>query len=707
MKVKAFLVKVKEFLKRRRKWCVIGVILVAALAVGASFVSRARKAQAMLSMAPTQETAEVERRSLMETVSATGTVTSAQSKSVSVALSGVEILEMNVKVGDSVEAGDIICVLDSSDLEEDLADAQTTLNATSGKTAIELASAERGLSEAETTRDIETARAYEDEDEAYNDYLKAVTDEEEAEDEYLEAQEATVIKNGEWEAAQEDLEDLEDELEEAEKALEAAQKTVATLEAQVSSASSGASATSLETEFASTVAEIQSLVSASGNSGSKDASSYLYITNSSLGSYSATDFVGADATEETVKSINEKLATLEGLVVVYAEEAGGTEATTAAYNAAVAAYDEAYAYYQEVYAEYQEAVQAEAEWESKYNSAKSSENSYESAYESAIKNTDSYNDTYRQKVRSTEDTIRSNDSTVSGKEDSLATSQLSATTADLSEKQQIRELEKQIEDCTVTSPIAGVITSLNFEEGDTYSTANSAIAVIENTAAYEVEAEIDEYDISLIEVGQQVVVKTNGTGDTELDGTVTEVSPRASSDSSSDVVYQIKVSIDTPCEDLRLDMTAKLSIIIESKDNVLTVPYDAVQEEEDGTYYVEVVEDNAASGETGDTQAAEAPVTEGTSEEETAQESEETQEQAKAGEAPQGGRQPGGNGDAGGAAAVSSRKITVEKGIESDYYIEVISDEITEGMQVIVPATEDSGTDFGGMVGRQGPMGGF
>ena len=49
----------------------------------------------------------------------------------------------------------------------------------------------------------------------------------------------------------------------------------------------------------------------------------------------------------------------------------------------------------------------------------------------------------------------------------------------------------------------------------------------------------------------------------------------------------------------------------------------------------------------------------------------------------------------------------VEKGIESDYYIEIISNEITEGMEVVVPDSEGKGMNLQMMMMNQGPMGGF
>ena len=90
--------------------------------------------------------------------------------------------------------------------------------------------------------------------------------------------------------------------------------------------------------------------------------------------------------------------------------------------------------------------------------------------------------------------------------------------------------------------------------------------------------------------GQKVLIKTDATGDTELEGTVVFVSPTAATSlTGGDVTYLVRISVDTPNERLRLDMSASLSIIIEQHENALTVPYNAVQEDEQGNTYVEVM----------------------------------------------------------------------------------------------------------------------
>lgn len=649
--------KLGQFIKKHRKAVVILAVL-AVIVVGISvWSSKAKsKMQEMAAMAAMPEIAEVERRSLVESISATGTVVSAESKSVTIPVTGVEVSEVKVSVGDTVNAGDILCIMDSTDLEENLANAKLNYDAALKKSEIEVASAQRSLSEAETSRTIEVDRANQDEADAQNDYLKSVTDVEEAEDDYQEAQQATISKNAEYELAKQKMEDAKSDMEKL--------------------ASGAGKSSSYEAAFAQ---ETEAFAKALGQLLTEDKfdTSQIYITNANL----------AQALEEVVKDDADKAAAAS----ILEQYKGTLLGLQGEYKKAVTA-DKAY---QEAQADYQELQQEVSSWQQKYNTAKQSESSLEAAYEQSISTSESKQDAYTQKKRNSEDAVRNNDSSISNKTDSLTNAQINATTTGLSEKQQIRKYEEQIEDCTVKAPISGVITSLGIESGDTYNGAE--IALIENTNAYEIETEIDEYDINKIKEGQKVVIKTNGTGDTEMEGTVTSVAPRASSAegngaSGSTVTYKVTISVDSEDAEIRMDMTAKLSIIIDSRENVLTVPYDAVQEDEDGSFYVEVQED-----------AGEAP--EGEQPEGEAPEGEMSDPQPGTEKETEPAKEPGKQQGQGQPA--SGRRIVVEKGIESDYYVEIISDEISEGMQVLVPAAEGEGFDFNDMMMYQGPMGGF
>lgn len=163
------------------------------------------------------------------------------------------------------------------------------------------------------------------------------------------------------------------------------------------------------------------------------------------------------------------------------------------------------------------------------------------------------------------------------------------------QKNQVELYEDQLAEGIVTAPLSGIVTAVNFDKGDSYM-QGSPIITIQDCSSFEVAAYIGEYDISDIAKGQKVLIKTDATGDTELEGTVVFVSPTAATSlTGGDVTYLVRISVDTPNDRLRLDMSASLSIIIENHENALTVPYNAVQEDEQGNTYVEVMEEDGTT----------------------------------------------------------------------------------------------------------------
>ncbi len=273
----------------------------------------------------------------------------------------------------------------------------------------------------------------------------------------------------------------------------------------------------------------------------------------------------------------------------------------------------------------------------------------------------------------------------------------------------VQDAAIDIENATVTAPVGGTVTSVSVAKGDTYG--GGAIVTIEDEKNIEIAAQIDEYDIAKIKEGQKAVIRTNATGDTEFSGRVEKVAPKAttatsssgsvSSSSSQDVTYEVRISLDEKSADLKLDMTAKVSIITEEKKNVLTVPYDAVQTDDEGNDYVEAV----IGPKKADT---EEPGTEetGTEEPETEKPSGERPD-PKQGFPPGKGDLPNNIPSATIPGLSDTKRIPVKRGIESAYYIEVISDELSEGMEVIVPQSSDSLSDIMQIMGQRGPMGGM
>ena len=549
--------KVWNFIKRHRKLEISLVLIVAVGVVIVQVVSAMGSKTAMPVDLP-QQTAAVERRDLMNTLSATGTIESQEQKEISSTLQNYEVKTVNVAVGDQVQEGDVLLEFDSTDLEDSLQQARDELSVAQAQNSLSLKSAQRDLESTKT--------------------------------------------NVEYQTQSDDQ-----KVENAEQNLDAAQSKA------------------------------------------------------------------ADAAARYQAAVDDKNAKKTAL-----DEATAAQAAQEEIEALTKAYEEASAAEQS----------AKDASESADNAVTTAQNNYDSAVTDRAKS------------------YESNVSSVEKQEDSVTNQKLNNATNLTKQEDSVQTYEENLEKCTVTAPWAGTVTEVNVEAGDTYT--SGTLVKIEDCTGFVVTANIDEYDISKISQGMKVYIKTDATGDEELEGEVTFVSPVPVSSSSSgasggmttstDASYEIKVSILTPAEELRIGMTAKLSIVLESVENVLAVPYDAVQQNANGDSVIYVLDGGKGQDE---------GIPDGVE-----------PEGAQAGETQTGetaGKQKAPAADQ--SVQQNQREIVVTTGLETDYYIEVQSEELTEGMQVITPTystTTGTNSSFsmpdmgGGMMGGGGggmPMG--
>lgn len=357
-----------------------------------------------------------------------------------------------------------------------------------------------------------------------------------------------------------------------------------------------------------------------------------------------------------------------------------------------------------------------------YEEAMNKKNKYDAGdkmYEQYA-NIDSYYVQYMNALTQYENAQKKYNETVASQASNIASAYSSQEKTKLQDSSSTKTYEDQLENATLTAPFDGIVTAVNYEAGDTY--ASGTIITVQDCSEYEIEASISEYDISEIEEGQSVLIKTDATGDDELTGTVTFVSPVAKTStststtalttSSGDVNYAVTISIDTPDDRLRLDMSASLSIIIEQYEDAMTVPYNAVQTDEDGNTYVEVLDESGMTDTTdttgGDATKADAA---NTDEAVTAEASTEMEMPSMGGAdasgAPQGNMPSGGPGDDSSQLTATYKKVYVTVELESNYYTAVSSDELKEGMKVRVVESNSDSTDDFMMMDMGGGMGGF
>ncbi|MFH1177325.1 MAG: efflux RND transporter periplasmic adaptor subunit [Acidobacteriota bacterium] len=138
-----------------------------------------------------------------------------------------------------------------------------------------------------------------------------------------------------------------------------------------------------------------------------------------------------------------------------------------------------------------------------------------------------------------------------------------------------------LERTTIRSPMDGVVTQLNVEQGETavMGTMNfkgSVLMVIGDLSEMVAEVEVAESEVVALAPGQLASVRLDALADVELTGKVTEIG--SSGIKEVDVVkFKVKVALDAPDGRVRPGMTAKVEITTKRAENVLAVPQQAVQ----------------------------------------------------------------------------------------------------------------------------------
>lgn len=267
--------------------------------------------------------------------------------------------------------------------------------------------------------------------------------------------------------------------------------------------------------------------------------------------------------------------------------------------------------------------------EAQYESISQQYEEYNQMYQSAESEMNAFHEqlaTYDTSVQSAYDAYdsaeRSADSAIQSMQDVINAEKFNT---DTSSQTQLDKLAEQLKECTVTAPKSGLITTLNIAEGSLPTT--DAIMSIEDTESLKITVQIKEADILNVKEGLKAIIKTDATGDEEINGTVSRV---VNILSGADALtqqqggYTAEIIIDDSDTQLLIGMNAKVKIILEEKTGVLAVPYDAITENDEGDSIVYI-----------------------------AQKADDGTYKAKA--------------------------VKVEVGLETDYYTEIISSEIKEG----------------------------
>jgi RND family efflux transporter MFP subunit len=138
----------------------------------------------------------------------------------------------------------------------------------------------------------------------------------------------------------------------------------------------------------------------------------------------------------------------------------------------------------------------------------------------------------------------------------------------------------------IFAPIGGVVSTVTTQEGETVaaSFATPTFVTLLDLSRLEVWAYVDETDIGHIRAGEKARFTVDTYGDHEFQGTATSIHPKA--EIRDNVVdYVVVVGFRTPHGFmLRPEMTTTVTVDLDRRANVLTLPIRAVRREGGRTY---------------------------------------------------------------------------------------------------------------------------
>ena len=582
---------------------------------------------------------------LRRTVSATGTVESAQSVLV-YSTQSYAVQEVLVEVGDYVEAGQLMAKLDDGVILDQIESQEAALSASNSASSAAIAAAEHnyeqykaaldaGLNSSILNAESSVSNAYDNYVSAYNTYeryradlaagnnsaiLSAENALESAENAYLSAQKtydryAESLDEGENSTilAQESaLEGAERSLSAAEDAYDSAQDAYDDARAQAEEAQTSYGKAQAEVEQAKQkldeAKEKVSILTEQVNTGeaTKDQLDAAVVEQNT-----AQQTFDQAKNEETQASLT--LALRQAARDSAQSQASAAERTLeeaeAAYDTAQTQYRAALNSADDALEDYADAV--DTAYEAYLDAQVTLENTQADAQETLADYADRLDaayEAYESAQAGLESTENAAQNQLQSYQDSLNSAYANASTS--TGEVSLRQLRADLEGTEITAPAAGTVTAVYAEVG---SSGAGLLFVIEDVDNLVVATSVKDYDVASVSTGMAVAIQSDSTGDEVYDGEVTSIAPTAAknaageTDTSGDISFATDVAVTSQDTGLRIGMSVELDFVLDEAMNALSVPYDAVYENDQGQTCLLVLEE----GEDGELLLTELPVTTG------------------------------------------------------------------------------------------------
>lgn len=146
---------------------------------------------------------------------------------------------------------------------------------------------------------------------------------------------------------------------------------------------------------------------------------------------------------------------------------------------------------------------------------------------------------------------------------------------------QLQIAQKELAGTKMVSPMDGIVSEVNGGEGQRATANNNSTSggssgfMVVISDALQVKAQVNEADIGSLEVGQKAELTVNSFPNKTFTGKVSSISPQASTVSNVQV-YNTVIQLDENQQGLKAGMPANINIIINRRENILTIAKGAV-----------------------------------------------------------------------------------------------------------------------------------
>ena len=547
--------------KRILVWVAVGLVglfLAYSCVAAPLLATNAAKAQISASLGVTT----LQEKDIQNTIGGTGTVESRQKHYVYPTTSGYSVMEIPVEVGDTVQAGDVLCVLDDSALQDQKDSSELSLNqsvrAAEQQVKTVRDSYEAAVASVKDGTNSTLISAESQVTNAYYSYLSAV-------DQYNQYQDSLNSASTALATAKQNLEEANEKVAAIQQAI--AQKQQQSPGGDTSTTPGGDTSTTPGGNTSTTPG-----TDTSGASGADTSTTPGTDTSTAPGAGTSVPGTGASSApgaDTQSAGAGDASALTEAAMASGSAPAASAQSNGGGYRDMTL--EELQAALPAAQAEQAAAQTAVNEAQAAYNSASGQGYSLSLAVDSA------YNG-YVTALKSLDAAIASVETQLQSSENQLDSAKLSAQSARETRELTLEQMDESMEDLVITAPAAGTVTAVYATVG---GPSTGLLFVIEDVEDLVVKTTIRSYDVGQVQEGMDVTIKSDATGDASFAGTVSFIAPASQKTATGETntaneVFDAEVKVLSQDTGLRIGMSVRLNYVLEAETGVLAVPYDAV-----------------------------------------------------------------------------------------------------------------------------------